>query len=256
MAQCRRWQQRRHITACRTPVRHLGSPGDASRLRPARPGRRRLAHRVRGGAQIRTFTDPREAVVGADAIYTDVWTSMGGEDGLGGARREFRPDQVNGQLMAMARPRALFMHCLPAHRGEEVTTTSSTDPHPLCSTRPKPPSHPEGPAADAPVIGCRRSAARQVPTIRTSRMHSVRPWLAHYDADVAHSIAPYPDKTLIDYLADLSRAHGDRSAVLFKGASVSYCLLETQSDAFAAAVVSLACVRRPRGATLPIARNS
>ena len=70
-------------------------------------------------------------------------------------------------------------------------------------------------------------------------MHSVRPWLAYYDADVAHSIAPYPDKTLIDYLADLSRAHGDRSAVLFKGASVSYRLLETQSDAFAAAVASL-----------------
>ncbi|MET0167888.1 MAG: long-chain fatty acid--CoA ligase [Vicinamibacterales bacterium] len=70
-------------------------------------------------------------------------------------------------------------------------------------------------------------------------MHPVRPWLAHYDADVAHSIAPYPDKTLIDYLADLSRAHGDRPAVLFKGASVSYRRLETQSDAFAAAVVSL-----------------
>ena len=70
-------------------------------------------------------------------------------------------------------------------------------------------------------------------------MQSVRPWLAHYDADVAHSIAPYPDKTLVDYLADLSRAHGDRSAVLFKGASVSYRVLETQSDAFAAAVASL-----------------
>ena len=70
-------------------------------------------------------------------------------------------------------------------------------------------------------------------------MHLVRPWLAHYDADVAHSIAPYPDKTLIDYLVDLSRAHGDRPAVLFKGASVSYRRLETQSDAFAAAVVSL-----------------
>ncbi len=70
-------------------------------------------------------------------------------------------------------------------------------------------------------------------------MHPVRPWLAHYDADVAHSIAPYPDKTLIDYLADLSRAHGDRPAVLFKGASVSYRVLETQSDAFAAAVASL-----------------
>jgi long-chain acyl-CoA synthetase len=70
-------------------------------------------------------------------------------------------------------------------------------------------------------------------------MQSVKPWLAHYDADVAHSIAPYPDKTLIDYLADLSRAHGDRSALLFKGASVSYGVLETQSDAFAAAVASL-----------------
>jgi long-chain acyl-CoA synthetase len=69
-------------------------------------------------------------------------------------------------------------------------------------------------------------------------MQSVRPWLAHYDADVAHSIAPYPDKTLIDYLADLSRAHGDRAALLFKGASVSYRALETQSDAFAAAVAS------------------
>ena len=66
---------------------------------------------------------------------------------------EFRPYQVNGQLMAMARPRALFMHCLPAHRGEEVTADVFDGPHPLCSTRPKPPSHPEGPAADAPVIG-------------------------------------------------------------------------------------------------------
>jgi long-chain acyl-CoA synthetase len=70
-------------------------------------------------------------------------------------------------------------------------------------------------------------------------MHSVKPWLAHYDADVAHSIAPYPDKTLIDYLADLSRAHGHRPAVLFKGASVSYGGLETESNAFAAAVASL-----------------
>jgi ornithine carbamoyltransferase len=76
---------------------------------------------ARGGAQIRTFIDPREAVVGADAIYTDVWTSMGREDETEVRRREFQPYQVNGQLMMMARPRALFMHCLPAHRGEEVT---------------------------------------------------------------------------------------------------------------------------------------
>jgi ornithine carbamoyltransferase len=78
-------------------------------------------HTARGGAQIRMFSDPHQAVVGADAIYTDVWTSMGREDETEVRRREFQAYQVNGQLMAMARPRALFMHCLPAHRGEEVT---------------------------------------------------------------------------------------------------------------------------------------
>jgi long-chain acyl-CoA synthetase len=67
----------------------------------------------------------------------------------------------------------------------------------------------------------------------------VKPWLAHYDADVAQSIAPYPNKTLVDYLADLSRAHGDRPAVLFKGSAVSYGMLESQSDAFAAALTAL-----------------
>ena len=76
---------------------------------------------ARGGAQIRMFSDPHQAVIGADAIYTDVWTSMGREDETEVRRREFQAYQVNGQLMAMARPRALFMHCLPAHRGEEVT---------------------------------------------------------------------------------------------------------------------------------------
>jgi ornithine carbamoyltransferase len=76
---------------------------------------------ARSGAQIRTFSDPREAVVGADAVYTDVWTSMGREDEAEVRRREFQPYQVNGHLMSMARHRALFMHCLPAHRGEEVT---------------------------------------------------------------------------------------------------------------------------------------
>jgi long-chain acyl-CoA synthetase len=67
----------------------------------------------------------------------------------------------------------------------------------------------------------------------------VKPWLAHYDADVAPSIAPYPDKTLLDYLSDLSRVHGDKPALLFKGASFSYSALESQSDAFAAGLASL-----------------
>ena len=73
------------------------------------------------GASIRAFTDPRDAVRGADAVYTDVWTSMGQEQETAVRRRVFQPYQVNSALMAVAAPRALFMHCLPAHRGEEVT---------------------------------------------------------------------------------------------------------------------------------------
>jgi long-chain acyl-CoA synthetase len=68
---------------------------------------------------------------------------------------------------------------------------------------------------------------------------SAKPWLAHYDADVAPSVAPYPDKTLLDYLTDLARTHPDSAAVKFKGTSVSYATLEAQSDAFAAAMASL-----------------
>ena len=76
---------------------------------------------AQGGAQVRMFTDAREAVAGADAIYTDVWTSMGQEQEAKVRRRIFQPFQVNAALMSAARPDALFMHCLPAHRGEEVT---------------------------------------------------------------------------------------------------------------------------------------
>ncbi|MSO82057.1 MAG: AMP-dependent synthetase [Acidobacteria bacterium] len=70
-------------------------------------------------------------------------------------------------------------------------------------------------------------------------MAPVKLWLAHYDSDVAKSLAPYPDKTLLDYLADLARDHGDKPALLFKGASMSYAALEQLSDVFAAALASL-----------------
>ncbi|MSO82058.1 MAG: ornithine carbamoyltransferase [Acidobacteria bacterium] len=76
---------------------------------------------ARDGALVRVFTDSREAVAGVDAVYTDVWTSMGQEREAVERRRTFRPFQVNSALMATAAPGALFMHCLPAHRGEEVT---------------------------------------------------------------------------------------------------------------------------------------
>jgi ornithine carbamoyltransferase len=73
------------------------------------------------GAALTITHDPREAAEGAHAIYTDVWTSMGQE--REGARRKkaFQAFQVNEDLFALARPEAIFMHCLPARRGEETT---------------------------------------------------------------------------------------------------------------------------------------
>jgi ornithine carbamoyltransferase len=76
---------------------------------------------ARHGARLRLFTDAADAVVGADAVYTDTWTSMGQEAEVSLRRRVFAAYQVNDELMSMAKPGALFMHCLPAHRGEEVT---------------------------------------------------------------------------------------------------------------------------------------
>jgi ornithine carbamoyltransferase len=74
------------------------------------------------GASVTVTNDPREAVAEADIVYTDVWTSMGQESQADERRRVFRPYQVNAELFAHAKPDALFMHCLPARRGEEVTT--------------------------------------------------------------------------------------------------------------------------------------
>jgi ornithine carbamoyltransferase len=68
----------------------------------------------------RTFADPIEAARGADLVTTDVWTSMGFEDEAAERRRAFAGWQVDAAKMRVAKPDALFMHCLPAHRGEEV----------------------------------------------------------------------------------------------------------------------------------------
>ncbi len=73
------------------------------------------------GATLVQTNDPVEAVRGADAVYTDVWTSMGQEAEAARRRALFVPYQVNSELMAHAADGALFMHCLPAHRGDEVT---------------------------------------------------------------------------------------------------------------------------------------
>jgi ornithine carbamoyltransferase len=73
------------------------------------------------GARLVLTTDAVEAATGADIIYTDVWASMGQESEAESRRRIFEPYQVNSQLFRHAKFDALFMHCLPAHRGDEVT---------------------------------------------------------------------------------------------------------------------------------------
>jgi ornithine carbamoyltransferase len=73
------------------------------------------------GADIRIGTDPVEAVSGADCVVTDTWVSMGDEESEARRHNLLKPYQVNTALMAKAKPDAIFMHCLPAHRGEEVT---------------------------------------------------------------------------------------------------------------------------------------
>ncbi len=73
------------------------------------------------GAGVECTNDPVLAVKGADAVYTDVWTSMGQEAEADSRLKTFAPYQVDRTLMSHADPEALFMHCLPAHRGDEVT---------------------------------------------------------------------------------------------------------------------------------------
>jgi ornithine carbamoyltransferase len=72
------------------------------------------------GSKLQLTDDPAEAVDGAHAVYTDVWASMGQEKEAAKRRKAFAGYQVNDALFALARPDAVFMHCLPAHRAEEV----------------------------------------------------------------------------------------------------------------------------------------
>ena len=81
---------------------------------------RRAARETRG--KIELSTSPEEAVAGAQAIYTDVWASMGQEHEAEAREKVFAPYQVNETLMEQAAPDAVFLHCLPAHRGSEVTS--------------------------------------------------------------------------------------------------------------------------------------
>jgi len=88
---------------------------------------RRLAQKT--GAKIILTEDPQEAVRGAQAIYTDVWTSMGQEAETEARLKAFPPYQVNAALVKLARPDAIVLHCLPAKRGQEITDEVADGPH-------------------------------------------------------------------------------------------------------------------------------
>ena len=81
------------------------------------------------GSKLLATHDPQEAVAGADVIYTDVWASMGQEDEARERARIFQPYQVNEGLLAQARQDVIAMHCLPAHRGHEITDGVCDGPH-------------------------------------------------------------------------------------------------------------------------------
>lgn len=81
------------------------------------------------GSAINLLTNPHEAVRNADVIYTDTWTSMGQEEETLQRKNVFPPYQVNTQLISEAKPNVIVMHCLPAHRGEEITDEVADGPH-------------------------------------------------------------------------------------------------------------------------------
>ncbi|MBE7022694.1 MAG: ornithine carbamoyltransferase [Ruminococcaceae bacterium] len=83
--------------------------------------RQAMADAEANGGKVVITNDPAEAAKGADAIYTDTWISMGQEDQKAEKVKSFSPYQVNKELFSLAKPEAIFLHCLPAYRGMEVT---------------------------------------------------------------------------------------------------------------------------------------
>lgn len=83
------------------------------------------------GASIRLMEDPLPAVAGADVIYTDTWTSMGQEEETKKREKVFPPYQVNAKMLAASKDSVVVMHCLPAHRGQEITDEVADGKHSL-----------------------------------------------------------------------------------------------------------------------------
>ena len=107
---CNTWLQAAEVLGFHV---HVSTP-PGYEVEPERAG-------LLGTGHYRQFADPMEAAHGADLVTTDVWTSMGFEAENETRRRDFQDWQVDAEMMRVAKPDALFMHCLPAHRGEEVS---------------------------------------------------------------------------------------------------------------------------------------
>lgn len=97
-----------------SPVKYAPNPDILDRARA-------IAEAGNTGSQIQLYTDPLEAAAGAQVLYTDVWASMGQEGSAKSRLPLFEPYQVNARLLDRADPDAIVLHCLPAHRGEEIT---------------------------------------------------------------------------------------------------------------------------------------
>lgn len=88
-----------------------------------------IAFAQQSGGSVTLSRDPEAAAEGADVIYTDTWTSMGQEEEAKLREKVFPPYQVNQELVSLAKPDAIVMHCLPAHRGQEITNEVADGPH-------------------------------------------------------------------------------------------------------------------------------
>jgi ornithine carbamoyltransferase len=123
---------------------------------------------ARTGATLEIHGDPQAAVSGADAVYTDVWASMGQEREAGQRDGIFRPFQVNRALMSAAAPHAVFMHCLPAHRGDEVTDEVLDSPQSVVYDEAENRMHVQN-AILVLLAGSGKVGAKSAPAVRTGR---------------------------------------------------------------------------------------
>jgi ornithine carbamoyltransferase len=107
----------------------VASPPDYSFSEEDLAGLEAYAHRMGRGGTVRTTKDPTDAAEGIDAFYTDVWTSMGQEQERDARLEAFAGFTIDDELVALGAPDAVVLHCLPAHRGEEISDSVIEGPH-------------------------------------------------------------------------------------------------------------------------------